>query len=205
MITREEFETLRSRLAALEAECGASRRSAGAWRRLAGFGFLLVAAVLLSSPGREAQARADNDITVEARQFVLKDGNGKVRAVLKMGDKGPFLALYREDNSLAAAIVTNSTDAWLTLHDAKDKARAYLSVVGEKGYPQLLLQDAGEKAGVMAGWSRKTEEGPLAVLLDDAGKRRATFGIVKPEPTAIKAVPVLLFKDELDKVVFSKP
>jgi len=208
MITRTEFEAIQSRLAALEQECVDSRRAAKTWRRLAVCGFILLAGAVFggwTGGGSLAHAKPDNDVTVEARQFVLKDGEGRQRAVLKLEADGPVLALLRTDNKPAVLLGATKSGGTIQLRDTRGTLRAYMSLLGEDSMPQIGVQDEPNKGMMTLGWLPSISEGPLVRVHDENGKPRAIFGMVKADTPAAKPVPVVRFKDEFDRITFTKP
>ncbi len=96
---------------------------------------ILAAAVLL-------MGQASPQRTVEANEFILRDGNGKVRARLssQLGVAG--IAFYDENGSERAELSVNSSSQRLTFYDPPDrKIKAELNA----SFPSLTLFDEDQK------------------------------------------------------------
>jgi len=92
---------------------------------------------------------------LRARNFVLEDGNGRVRATLGMSEGGAMLRLNAENGDLGATLYLNDDRAGLTLNDKNGKHRAVLAV---------------------------TQNMPILCLYDEKEEPRATFVVLKDGP-----------------------
>ena len=138
----EEIAALGERVARLEHQ----RR---VWRAAAAAG-----AVGLAAIGLMGQARPKVPERVEAREFVLRDAGGQVRARL----------LVKPD--VKAAL--------LHLFDPAGKARVELGI-GSDGSPSLRLADQGGK--LRAALSVGADGTPRLGFWDEAGRLRATLNM----------------------------
>jgi hypothetical protein len=103
---------------------------------------------------------------VQATEFLLKDGEAKTRAALRMGRSGPYLVFYDANGKAARALVgILSSGPALGLYDAAGKTRVSLGVT-TKG-ANLTFHDADEKLRAELG---ALEEGPNLMFLDPEGK-----------------------------------
>ena len=79
--------------------------------------------------------------SVEADEFVLRDGNGLIRAVLKMTLDGPGLFFYDQSEKIRAGLVGGKDTPGLVLLDSDGKPRVSLDLGGgetsEKRYRAL--------------------------------------------------------------------
>jgi hypothetical protein len=204
MTTREEFQALQRRLAALERCAAASRRAAAVWRGVAVIAIAAAAVVASGSAATHAQP-ANVAAVVEARQFVLRDADGRARAILRMDADGPVLAMHHEEGKASVRVAATKTGGSLLFRDARGLPRAALGLIGDRGHPQLGLQDENARGVVTVGWVQNIDEGPLVRVHDENGKPRAVFGMVKADPPGRAPVPVIRFKDPFDKELFSRP
>lgn len=205
MMTREEFEAVQQRLAALERGATAARRAAFVWRGVAVLAIAVAAAVVSGSAVTRAQPANNVPAVIEARQFILRDADNRARAVLRMEADGPVLALLPEDGKAAVRVAATKTGGSVLFRDARGIPRAALGLIGDKGQPQLGLQDDTGRGAVTVGWVQNIDEGPLVRVHDENGKPRAVFGMVKADPPGRAPVPVIRFKDPFDKELFSRP
>jgi hypothetical protein len=93
-----------------------------------------------------AQASPNNSEIVEARQFVLRDANGNVRAVLGSAPDGA-VGLNLDDSSGRTRLtldVDYAGSPGLDLFDQNGKRRAILAL-GQRGDPGAGLYDTGGK------------------------------------------------------------
>ena len=204
MISRDEFELLQRRLAALERGAAASRRAAAVWRGVAVLAIAVAVVVASGSAATHAQP-ANVAAVVEARQFVLRDADGRARAILRMDADGPVLAMHHEEGKASVRVAATKTGGSLLFRDARGLPRAALGLIGDRGHPQLGLQDENARGVVTVGWVQNIDEGPLVRVHDENGKPRAVLGMVKADAPGRAPVPVIRFKDPFDKELFSRP
>jgi hypothetical protein len=108
------------------------------------------AAPVAVAPAAPAPAPFVMPKNIEAESFVLKDGNGRVRAELAMGGEGPSLKF--RDQSGAALITLSLLDSaqggpLLLLSDAQHHASLSMSVASGQGSQLSLI---GERADIQA-------------------------------------------------------
>jgi len=144
--------------AAIEARVARLEREARRWRRVAGgavLGLIAVALMGQAKPGARV---------VEAERFVLRDGNGVIRAELGVDGDQSVALRFKDDTSMprltvgiengSSLIVLNDKNGKLTaglvslphgspalsLYDLNGKTRAELLLLRE-GVPALTLSD----------------------------------------------------------------
>ncbi len=81
--------------------------------------------------------------TVEAEEFILRDANGEVRAILHMKPNGPGLLFYDANGESRVALAVTRLGPMLALFDANRKTRALLGI--NENEPRLVFFDANEK------------------------------------------------------------
>ncbi|VTT99124.1 Marine sediment metagenome DNA, contig: S06H3_S19206 (Fragment) OS=marine sediment metagenome GN=S06H3_52965 PE=4 SV=1 [Gemmataceae bacterium] len=205
MISRDEFEVLQRRLAALERGAAASRRAAAVWRGVAVIAIAVAVVVASGSAATNAQPANNVPAVIEARQFILRDADGRARAILRMDADGPVLAMHHEEGKASVRVAATKTGGSLLFRDARGLPRAALGLIGDRGHPQLGLQDENARGVVTVGWVQNIDEGPLVRVHDENGKPRAVLGMVKADAPGRAPVPVIRFKDPFDKELFSRP
>jgi|SRR5579883_471119 len=144
--------------------------------------------------------------TVEAQEFVLKDGNGHVRAELAMMGSTPSLKFKDESGSALITLALNS-DApggpLLLMSDPQHHASVALSVLENAG-PQFSL--AGERPDIQVRMG-VTPDGTSLDLSDKDGFMTSIGNGVLPKNGQVKktsAASIVLFgKDR--KVLWSAP
>ncbi len=94
--------------------------------------------VVVLSPGRARPKR-----TVEAEKFVLRDEDGKMRAMLAMTEEGAALVFGDANGEARGKLVITSEGAALVLYDANGKMPARLSITPEGA--TLVFDDANGK------------------------------------------------------------
>jgi hypothetical protein len=121
--------------------------------------FVLLGSLFFMGAGKKGHV-------VQATEFLLKDADGRVRAALRMGSAGAYLAFYNSDGKAARGLlgVLPSGPA-LGLYDGKGKTRVSLGLT-EKG-ANLTFHDSDEKLRAELGM---LEEGPNLLFLDPDGK-----------------------------------
>jgi PAS domain S-box-containing protein len=90
--------------------------------------------------------QAEPKRSVEADEFVLRDGNGTARAVLKMTVDGPGLFLYDQSEKIRAGLVGGRDASGLVVLDSQGKPRISLDLgagdVAERRYRTLATAAA---------------------------------------------------------------
>jgi hypothetical protein len=109
---------------------------------------VMIGALLLTGVALITMAQADSGVSesVEARQFVLRDDSGRVRAVLGSAPDGA-VGLNLNDASGRTRItldVEDSGSPGLDLYDQEGKRRTIIAL-GKQGMPGLGLYDAQGK------------------------------------------------------------
>jgi hypothetical protein len=134
----EEFG---GRLSRLELKLAALQRSN---RRLR----LMLGALVLTGGALMTMAQSNSGVSeaLEARQFVLRDSSGKVRAALGASPDGAVgLSLHDASGRTRVSLdVEDSGSPGLDLYDQDGKRRALLAL-GQEGTPGVGLYDAGGK------------------------------------------------------------
>ncbi|OFV94413.1 MAG: hypothetical protein A3H28_09725 [Acidobacteria bacterium RIFCSPLOWO2_02_FULL_61_28] len=115
--------------------------------------------------------------TVEANEFTLRDGSGRVRGQLSMTNSGPALSLYDQNGHVRTMLDVLASGPGLSLLDANGKIRAALVV--EANGPGLALVDGNGKKRAMV---NLVAEGPGIYLFDDAEKGRVALYLLAGEP-----------------------
>jgi hypothetical protein len=131
-------------------------------RRLRGAG---IAVVVLAAAGLlmgQAMPRAQ---TVEAREFILRGAEGKVRADLVAFKDGLALTLLDESGKSRATLAVDKPGPRLSLYDENGKPRARLAVY-EDG-PALILLDEN---GMFRVSLLVRKAGPMLLLHDENDK-----------------------------------
>lgn len=110
--------------------------------------------------------------TIEAEEFVLKDGTGKDRAVLATVEDGtPFLGFIDKDRRLRVSFGLESTGApLLSLIDKNNKVRLVLAVKPDvpDDLPVLILFNKDQEQRALL--TIKPDGVPFVVLLNKDGK-----------------------------------
>jgi hypothetical protein len=156
------------RLEKLERELLAEKRR-NRWLLVAvGLGVVGVCLVwTLATITATAQAQGANigPKVIRANQFILKDENGKTRAVLSVSKEGPALVLFDETGKPRAGLDAGKDGPGLVLADETGKFRAMLAV--DKDGPRLVLFDeiGKRRAGLAV-----NKDGPGLALFDETGK-----------------------------------
>ena len=120
---------------------------------------ILVAAVLL-------MGQASPPRTVEANEFILRDGNGRVRGRLAMTPDGPHFALIDMfENEVVAFNVIDDLETRLTLRGSVGY-RSSISLSNSVRGPHLSMADVGGRNRVLLSIGY---EGPELAFLDLAG------------------------------------
>jgi hypothetical protein len=144
---------------------------------------------------------------IEAESFILKDGNGRVRAELSMAGTGPSLKL--RDESGAALVTLSLNDEapggpFLLLSDPQHHGGLSMSVLGGAG-SQLSL--TGERADIQAHIG-VTPDGTTLALSDEDGFTTSLGNDVRPskggQVKKTSAASITLFSKDR-KVLWSAP
>ncbi len=190
--------TTEERLDKLEEELTAAKRR---YRRLLIVIVLTVGAFALAWTFREtagtvqAQGAGAVPKIISANEFVLKDTDGKARAMLTMLKDGPALCLYDESINPGAVLTVTKGGPALRLFDKKGVARAALAA--RKEGPALFLADEN---GTLRAALVASKDGPALSLADANGKNRAMLGadsitmpdgktIIRPESSLMLSGP----------------
>jgi hypothetical protein len=102
---------------------------------------------------------------LRARNFVLEDGNGRVRAILGMYEGGVMLRLNAEKGDLGATFYLDNERSGITLNDKDGKHRAVLAVT--QNVPILCLYDDKEEPRASLA---VTKDGPHLNMRDAKGQ-----------------------------------
>lgn len=138
---QDSTRELDGRLLRLEQKCVELQRSNRRCRLMIG-SLLLMGGALVTM----AQAGTGISDSVEARQFILRDISGRVRAVLGSAPDGA-MGLNLDDangHTRVTLDVEDSGSPGLDLYDQDGKRRALIAL-GKQGTPGLGLYDAGGK------------------------------------------------------------
>ena len=81
---------------------------------------------------------------VRAREFILQDANGNIRAILGVSPHGPGLDLLDENGKTRAGLTVFEGDPMLSLNDQKNNSHATLAVTD--GGPWLNLWNDDSKS-----------------------------------------------------------
>ncbi len=132
----------------------------------------------LSACGRSVPSRIlPRFQTIEAEKFILKDGNGGVRASLGLADGGVSLDLY-DNNGKGRARLALNADGFpsFVVRDANAKSAIVLSVFeGDEKTTALAFYDQSGKIALSLG---VTGTGSRIALYDEAGRERAILNNV---------------------------
>jgi hypothetical protein len=203
--------TLEERLARLERENRWMRRGAAALIAAAAF-------VVLSAQGEE---RALPDL--EVRSLSLKDGDGRVRAALRLEEAGAALVFWSErgeervhlgcrkasnllaltdpaGNDRIVLEVAYDRSASININDMHELNRAQLSV-DELGDPEMSLWDG---QGKMRGALSLREGRPRVFIADRTMRERAVLGVAGSGKERTEENAVTLF-DAAGKVIWQAP
>ena len=129
--------------------------------------------------GRSVQAqRYSVPGVVEAKEFLLKDGDGNDRGAWYISDNGQAeLALYDTDANPRLAISGSGDGAFVILMDKNKAKRAVFEVF--KGVPSLKMTDSG---GTFRVALFATDDTVLLSLDDENGMTRGMWGVDKDGP-----------------------
>jgi hypothetical protein len=105
---------------------------------------------------------------VEAQSFVLRDDEGRGRAVLAMLDGGPGLTLLNSGEQIKAVLGVGEDEAYLELWGSGGKANALVRMEGDE--PELVFFDDEGRARASL---RLFATGPCLRLFDANSKCRA--------------------------------
>ena len=86
--------------------------------------------------------------TVEAEAFVLRDANGKLRALLAVAAEGPGLSFIDANEKQRMLLEVSAEGPLVSLRDANGKSRMALGVLGDglDAKTALILYDSNRKA-----------------------------------------------------------
>jgi hypothetical protein len=149
---------------------------------------LLLGAALVGSVPR-GQAGPPKGNVVEAERFVLRDAEGKERAVWGVGREGPHLSLLDTEARGRVVLAVTKGGAYLHLQDGDNRPR--LELTAETGWSPLNVND-DDTLRATVGWGRE----PMLGLFDEKGGK--VIEVVKEGHR-------LALYDADDQVTFSKP
>jgi len=105
---------------------------------------------------------------IEAKQFVVKDESGRMRAALGYNEMGPALVLFGADGKLGVSLSSASDASGLSVFDTAGRPRAGLTC-GASGYPGLTLMSQAGIVRATLGCSETARGIPLLAFMDEAG------------------------------------
>ena len=135
---------------------------------------------LLSRKGKEGDRPPTAEV-VEARHFVLRDAQGRGRAVLAMLAQGPGLLLLDEREEVRAMLWQEGGGAFLRLSAGGGPASQALLRV-EEGVPELAFYAPDGQPGVSL---RFLKDGPRLQLWDTHGRCRAEMAVDESGPAVV--------------------
>lgn len=147
---------------------------------------------------------------VEAEEFILRDANGAVRAVLTMTLDGPGLFLHDQNGIVRAGLLVGEGEPGLALFDGLGRPRASLGLTADN--PCLRLRDAtgGSRVVVIVEESgtrlmlSDANSGPRVGVAAQGGETSLVFADNKGKPRVIVGtpggVPGLSVLDEGDRL-----
>jgi len=139
-------------------------------KQMGAVALLIAAAVLL-------MGQASPNRTVEANEFVLRDGNGKVRGTFSMADLGPQLALLDANGIQRVNLLLTVRTPSLFLSDANGQNRVALQVSETGPFLDFYRTD-----GELAAWFLGPDEGGLIGLRAPNGDRRLLLRVSEDGP-----------------------
>ncbi len=144
----------------------------------------------------------DGDGTIEAREFVVRDNDGKRRASLGVPGDMPALVLFDEsENGLASLSVQGGRDgaSHLTLCDRRGKAAIYLGLLSTG--PTISLSDASGKIRASLAVDELRDGSPSLILLDANEMVRASLAANR----ILDGSPSLTLNDAKEEPIWSAP
>lgn len=129
----------------------------------------LLAVVFLSAAQgflKNGPLELPRDKVVQAEKIVLRDENGKQRAVLTMSDNHPQLALLDEDDKPRLILSASNEGAMVGFGDENGKLRCSLTANSEGG----SLMFADKEGHFRASLFNLIRKGPGLVLQDQDGR-----------------------------------
>ncbi|UCH33451.1 MAG: hypothetical protein JSV65_12845 [Armatimonadota bacterium] len=136
---------------------------------------------------------------VEAEKFVLRDAEGRQRAVLQVPEWGPCLSLYDAAGTTQVALYINGSRPGVRLSDTNGKERAILEV--DEGPLFALFDERGQQRagiGVQETGDKTWPEGAAFFLFDADGRPRVTLD-------AFPRGPELVLHDATGKPIYRAP
>lgn len=126
----------------------------------------------------ERQAAEVRVRTVEAGEFRLVDGAGRMRALLQMTRLGPRLVMMHEDGTVAIEIKLGNDGPAVRLTDDTGSTRVFVGAM--RGMARIGMADGKGSQRLLAGLSHTGE--PSVTLYDDSHQRvwRAEATKVRP-------------------------
>lgn len=131
--------------------------------------------------------------TVEASKFLLKDTDGRERAVLGVTDYGPFLNFYDASGAVRALMGLFAESPFLTLSDKEGTSKVELTDLSDG--PHVVLYDANHQLRAIFD---VLEGGPRLELYDRECNSRAKI-------TVAESGPQFGLFDANEKAVYSAP
>ena len=162
------------RLSELEADNRKLRRQS--------YGTLVVTAILLGAAASLTYTAARHGLPgfvpdiVEAREFVLRDHQGRVRGAWGEDDQGSIRLVLQEVGSQASIKLNLLRDgsSGLTLADSAGNARMVIAVLPDQT-TNLVFADGRGVARTVLGLTRRS--GSSLVFADDGGTTRTAIGV----------------------------
>ena len=109
--------------------------------------------------------RSEGEDVVRAKEFILVDENGMLRANMGVGKDGPLLALYDEKGKPRIALSVDKEGPQLTMRDENDKPRIGMLLI-DSGMGLTLRDEKGKDRAFLAVGKK---EGPRLMLFDENG------------------------------------
>ena len=117
--------------------------------------------------------------TIEAGEFRLVDGAGRMRALLQMTRLGPRLVMMHEDGTVAVEMKLGHDGPALRLADDQGSTRVFVGAMRDMA--RIGLADGKGLQRLFAGLSHNGE--PSVTLYDDSHKRVWTAEAIKRRPS----------------------
>jgi len=152
-----QFAELAARLAGLE-------RQNARWRKTA-FACLIIMMISIAA----GALQQDDNETIEAEAFVVRDANGQARAMLSMANDEPMFALYSAEGNTRVALSVTKGGSGLTINDEAGKPRCGIALLPD-GVTELGLTDS---AGNLRARLNVSDEIARLMFADSGGNPRA--------------------------------
>lgn len=142
----------------------------------------LVSAILSRKSSHEVAAPSQLEIPgqIETQSLILRDAQGRGRAVLTMLDSGPALTLLTEEEEVKAVIGLNQGDAYLQFWGASDGRS--LIVRMEDDEADVSFYDDGQVQRATLGLDSR---GPTLQMRDAEGHCRVQLDVDENGPSLV--------------------